>query len=182
MTAAAAAASLVLTALCVACLAYLHLAPTGYSPVRNAVSEYGVGAYARWYRAQAICAGVAAAVLAAALHRHGLVAALLFVFTLARLAITRYPTDPLHTEARTRTGAIHLVLAALAFAAVCWAASALPRSEEGQPLLGAIATAGAVGTWLGLRTPFVRPVLGLLERVFYAAFLAWFVLVAARLL
>ena len=55
MTTALAVASLIFTGGCVACLVYLHLAPTGYSPVRNAVSEYGVGAYARWYRAQAAC-------------------------------------------------------------------------------------------------------------------------------
>jgi hypothetical protein len=68
VTAALAGASLACTGLCAACLVYLHLAPTGYSPVRNPVSAYGVGAYARWYQAQAACAGVAGALLAGALR------------------------------------------------------------------------------------------------------------------
>jgi hypothetical protein len=182
VTVPAAAASLVCTGLCVACLLYLHLSPTGYSPLRNAVSEYGVGAYGRWYQAQAALAGLAAALLAAALHRHGEIAALLLVFTLARIAITQYPTDLIHTGTRTRAGAVHLLLAAIAFAAICWAACALARRDGGEPALGWIASAGAVGTWLGLRSPMLRPVLGLLERVFYAAFLAWLALVAVRLL
>ncbi len=45
MTAALAVASLVFTGGCVACLAYLHLAPTGYSPVRNAVGLVERGYY-----------------------------------------------------------------------------------------------------------------------------------------
>lgn len=59
MIVAAAALALACTAGCVTCLVYLHLAPTGYSPLRNAVSEYGVGAYAHWYQAQAAAAGLA---------------------------------------------------------------------------------------------------------------------------
>jgi hypothetical protein len=39
----------------------------------------------------------------------------------------------------------------------------------------------ALGTVLGLRTTFLRPYVGLIERGFYAAFLAWIFLVSSRL-
>jgi hypothetical protein len=71
----AAALALAFTAACVASLTYLHLAPTGYSPVRNAVSEYGVGRYARWDGIQASCTGLAALCLAVALGHPRRVAA-----------------------------------------------------------------------------------------------------------
>ncbi len=103
---------------------------------------------------------------------------LLLAFAAARLAIAFFPTDLLDGGERTDTGRIHLLLAAVAFAAVCWCACTYPPRW-----LGYLATAGAVGTVLALRrVPALRPVLGLLERVFYAAIIAWFVVVAARLL
>jgi hypothetical protein len=50
------------------------------------------------------------------------------------------------------------------------------------PWLGYVATAGAIGTVLGLRrVPQLRPYVGLLERVFYAAVIAWFFVVAIRI-
>lgn len=180
MTATAAALSLVFTAACVACLAYLHLAPTGYSPLRNAVSEYGVGPYARWYRLQAACAGVAAGLLALAIRHDRRIAVLLVVFMLARLAITRFPTDLIGATERTRTGGVHVLLAAAAFVSICWAASKLPRTDGGRPVLGYVATVGLVGTWLALRTG-LRPVVGLLERLFYVGMLAWLTVVAVGL-
>lgn len=181
VTTAAAAVSLAFAAACAACLAYLHLAPTGYSPLANAVSEYGVGAYARWYRLQATFAGLSGLLLALALRHHGRTAVLLAVFGVARLAIAQYPTDLLGGDVRTRTGGVHLLLAGAAFAAVCWAAVGLKRDAGGLPALGWLAAAGAAGTWLAIRALPLRPILGLLERVFYVAMLAWLALVAARL-
>jgi hypothetical protein len=186
MTTAFAVASLVFTGGCVACLLYLHLAPTGYSPLRNAVSEYGVGRYARWYRAQAACAGVAAGLLAGALAT-GVspvplrVDVLLVVFAVARIAIGRYPTDLIGATRRTRTGAIHVALAVAAFASASVAGIALKRPEHGQPALGWAMAVCAVGTMLALRRSALRPFAGLIERGFYVAMLAWLVLVAARL-
>jgi Protein of unknown function (DUF998) len=186
MTTAFAVASLVFTGACIACLVYLHLAPTGYSPLRNAVSEYGVGRYASWYRAQVACAGVAAALLAAALAR-GLsplprrVVVLLFVFALARVAIGWFPTDLIGATSRTRTGAIHVALAVAAFASATAAGIALKRPEHGQPALGWAMAVCAVGTMLAFRRPALRPFAGLIERGFYVAMLAWLILVAARL-
>lgn len=183
MTTGFAAATLALAALWLACLVYLHLAPTGYSPLRNAVSEYGVGPYAWGYRAQVTCAALAAICLAVALPGHPRrEVALLCAFAAARLAIAAFPTDLLEGGRRTTRGMVHVRLAAVAFASICWCASVLPRHAHGQPLLGWIASTGALGTMVALRAPTLRPVLGLLERLFYAAVLAWFFVVAARLL
>lgn len=175
-------AALALTGCWLAALVFLHVAPTGYSPIRNAVSEYGVGRFAWGYRAQVTFAAAAAACLAVALparDRREIV--LLAVFAAARVAIAAFPTDLLGSVRRSRTGGIHLLLAAIAFGTICWCASALSRHGGGQPVLGRIAAAGALGTMVAVRIPGLRPVLGLLERVFYAAIIAWFVVVAARL-
>ena len=151
------------------------MAPTGYSPLRNAVSEYGVGRFAWGYRAQVLFAATAAVCLGVELH--GRERKLLFVFAAARAAIAAYPTDRPGGGTITRTGTIHLLLAFVAFASICAAAS----SKRWEPALGYVAIAGAVGTGLAVRrVPQLRPVLGLLERLFYAAIIAWFFVVAAR--
>ena len=164
----------------VACLVYLHVAPTGYSPVRNAVSEYGVGRYARWYGAQATCTGAAAICLAVALGHPRRVVTLLGVLAAARIAIPWFPTDGLSRSEPTARGAIHRWLAFLAFTAASWAAIALPASQHGAPWLGWLIAAFAVATVISLRSS-LRPWFGLIERGFYLAMLAWLVLVSARL-
>jgi hypothetical protein len=169
VTAALAGASLAFTGLCTACLVYLHLAPTGYSPVRDAVSAYGVGAYARWYQAQATCAGIAGALLAGALGGPRLVVLLFGLFAAARLAITQFPMDT--------KGAVHWWLAVVAFVSVAGAAVHLKPSDHGTPALGWAMLASLLTARLARRVAF-----GLAERAFYAAMLAWLALVAARLL
>jgi hypothetical protein len=186
MTTALAVAAIAFASLCVACLVVLHLAPTGYSPLRNAVSEYGVGGYAWWYRAQAACAGTAAVLLAAALARDldpapRRVVALLCVFAVSRVAIGFFPTDLIGSTERTRTGVIHALLALVAFASISWAAATLPASEHGAEWLGRVMGLTVLGTIIGLRTTFLRSYVGLIERGFYAAFLAWIFLVSLRL-
>lgn len=177
-----AAASLGFTCACVACLVYLHLAPTGYSPARNAVSEYGIGRYGNWYRTQAACTGVAAFLLAGALRRPALVVGLLAVLGIARIGIGRFTTDALAGGEATRTGGIHLLLAAVAFTAAPWAAVALKRPDGGQPALGWAMAACALATMLSLRNPALRRWFGAVERAYYVTMLAWLVLVAVRLL
>ena len=162
-----AAASLACTALCISCLLYLHLAPTGYSPLTQAVSRYGVGKYARWYQAQASFAGSAGILLAVALRQPRHVVVLLVVFGIARLAITQFPMD-------TRRGP-HALLAVAAFGTVTSAAIRLPSSLHGTPGLGwAMLVALLAGIVLR------QVAFGLAERAFYVAMLAWLVLVAAR--
>jgi len=140
-------------------LVFLHLAPTAYSPLRDPVSAYSVGRFAWGYRAQVLLAAAAAAVLAAELPRRE--AILLSVFAAARVAIA---FAPIGTKA-------HVPLAAVAFVAVC--AAELWRGGE-RPL-GDAALAGLVLT--GARAPL----LGVWERIFYAATIAWFFVEAVRL-
>lgn len=169
MTTAAAAASLVCTGLCVACLVYLHLAPTGYSPLTQAVSRYGVGAYARWYQAQAAFAGVAGILLAVALRQPRHVVVLLAVFGVARLAITQFPMDSSRGP--------HWLLAVVAFGSVTSAAVRLQPGLHGTPALGWAMLAALLAGIVLRRVAF-----GVAERAFYVAMLGWLVLVAARLL
>ena len=174
MTIALAAASLVFTGLCAVCLVYLHLAPTGYSPLADAVSAYGVGRYARWYQAQAACSGIAAGLLAGALGGPRGVVVLLAVYAGCRLAITQFPMDT------RRVG--HWLLAVLAFGAVAVAAIRLKTPQHGLPALGWAMLACLLLTTVARRNPPLRRWFGLAERGFYAALLVWLVLVAVRLL
>jgi Protein of unknown function (DUF998) len=159
---------------------YLHIAPTGYSAVRNAVSEYGVGPYARWYGLQAALAGIAAVCLAVALGHPRKIVILLAVLAAARIAIGWFPANAVSGDPTLR-GGVHVLLALVTFTAASWAAIALRSGEDGAPWLGWLMAALATGTMVSLRTP-LRPWLGLTERGYYAAMLAWVVLVSARLL
>lgn len=183
------------TAACAAALIYVHTRTTGYHPVRDAVSDYGVGPYRRCYATAAIALGVAgiflASGLAAAVRPEPVVVvALLIVFGLARIAIVRFPVD-LDRRRRTRTGRIHLLLAALAFVTIAFAAARLPRSVIGDPgwsdvegllrAIGWLVVLAAAATGLGLRIVSLRPVFGLLERFLYVAMLVWFMTVSLHI-
>ena len=48
------------TAVQAVALIMLHLLPTGYHPVRDAVSDYGIGPYRGWFWLQAAAGGSAA--------------------------------------------------------------------------------------------------------------------------
>jgi hypothetical protein len=172
VTTAAAAASLVFTTGCIGCLLYLHLFPTsGYSPIRETVSEYGITPHAAWYRAQVRLAAGAAVLLALAVRHPPRVVVLLLVFAAARAAISFFPI--LSRE--------HLVLATVAFVAVSWAATALRGWEDGVPALGWAMSLCLLALVLA-RGAGLRRWRGLIERGFYAAALAWLVVVAAHLL
>lgn len=155
-------AALALSAAWLAALAFLQGAPTRLSPIRNTVSEYGLGPFAWAYRAQAAFAAGAAACLAGA-HVETV---LLSVLAAARAGLAAAPID--------RRPEVHAALAAVAFTCACWAAF----GAGGEPVLGWLATAGAVGTVASLRA---RGMLGLWQRLFFAAAIAWSFLVAARL-
>ena len=187
--------ALLATAACLAALVWVHLLPTGYRPVRNAVSDYGVGEYRAFYRAQTAASAVAAVCLAAALAE-GVdpaprrVIALLGLFALARLAIPSFPTD-LDRGQPTRTGRIHVLLAGLAFGAIAWAAAALPDRVDWGGLHGVLVVLGwivvvtAVACGLAMTRLLharMEPFFGLVERCFYAAVLTWLVVVSVHLL
>jgi hypothetical protein len=179
------------TLVCLAALVRAHLLPTGYRPVTNAVSDYGVGPSARWYRYQTAASACAALVLAAAIARTAhpvpqLLVFLLLTFACARLVIPSFPTD-LDRGRPTVTGRVHLLLAGAAFGAIAWCAAALPDRLDWPGLhgvlvvLGWIVAGSAIACGLAM-TSVLRnastPVFGAVERVFYGAMLTWFFVVS----
>lgn len=181
MTAAFAAACLAATVAWAVVLGAVHLRPTGYDPLRNAVSDYGVGAHRRWYRAQTALAALAATLLLVALASGSgapwWLLALLAAFAAARLAIPSFPTD-LDRAHPTRTGRVHLLLAAVAFASIAVAAGNTPDQLVPHALRWAV-VATSIATWLAIRLRL--GLFGLVERLFYAAMITWFLWVSSAL-
>ena len=61
--------SLLALAAVVVSLGYLHLEPTGLSPVRNAVSQYGITSFRAGYRVATIAFGLSGVALASGVDR-----------------------------------------------------------------------------------------------------------------
>ena len=194
MTVVAGVVALLALAVTAASLIWLHLAPTGLSPVGNAVSQYGITPFKLGYRVATIAFAVAGAALAAGLARAvgtdsnaGLVIALLVVFASARAAISWFPMDAPHTP-RTQTGAVHGLLAVAAFITIGLAAlrlGAVLRSTHHWHSLAPISTGlgwamtAILVTMLAARSvPFLAARFGAVERGFYALALAWSVVFA----
>jgi hypothetical protein len=182
MTTALAVLALAATAVWSAVLVGVHLRPTGYDPLRNAVSDYGVGAHREWYRAQTAASAVAALFLlgafAAGTDAPWWELLLLAAFAAARLAIPWFPTD-LDRTRPTPTGRVHVLLAGVAFASIAIAAGNTPDQLAPRTLQWAVVvTAIAVAWTLRLR----YPLFGLVERLFYAATVTWFFWTAGALL
>jgi hypothetical protein len=85
------------TAVQAVALIVLHLLPTGYNPVRDAVSDYGVGPYRGWFWLQAVAGGVGCLAL-------GIALAQLHPFTRdgQRQSARRADTNILHCPTRIR--------------------------------------------------------------------------------
>ena len=172
----------------IAALVVLHISPTGYSPLRDAVSDYGVGRYAWGYRTQVVAIGVAAAIEAGGFAHDGTAGTAgivwLVVYAVSRVAIGWAPTD-LPGAQRTPTGRVHALLAIAAFTAIAVATSTIPNDLRGasawvswaNPLntLGTLVVVAAVATALAVVVPAFRRVFGLVERLLYVTSLAWLV-------
>lgn len=173
----------------VAALVTLHLLPTGLSPVRDAVSAYGVSRYRGLYRVQTLATAVSAAALATALAIH-LPSSMPATASLAVLAVSRaliswFPMDA-DGAPRTTTGRAHNLLAFAAFAAasvsgfmVGIAFSSSPAYAALAPAVtafGWIATAASAVTLLAARVRALAPVFGIAERLIYAGMLGVLVL------
>lgn len=184
--------ALVALAATVGSLGYLHVEPTGLSPLRNAVSQYGITPFKTGYRAATIAFAAAGLALAAAvsqaLPRQGSATiALLIVFAAARAAISWFPMDHPGTP-RTQTGTVHGLLAIAAFGSATAAAFRLASALSQQSTWHALAgTSRALG-WLMLacliammltrRSPAARRWFGAIERGFYVSAIAWFAVFA----
>lgn len=172
----------------VASLGYLHIAPTGLSPLRDAVSQYGITPYKAGYRAATIAFSAAGCALALAVsealpHRGSATITLLIVFAAARAAISWFPMDRPGTP-HTQTGRIHGLLAVAAFGSATAAAFRLASelSEHGawhtlagtSRTLGWLMLACLIAMALTRRLAAVARWFGAIERGFYVSAIAWF--------
>jgi hypothetical protein len=171
----------------VAALVILHVLPTGLSPLRNAVSQYGISEYRAGYRAQTLAyavAGVGAALGVSTLPGSvGIVVALCAIFAAARALISWFPMDA-PGATRTRTGSRHGVLAIAAFLAVGFASRELASLLNRAGIHSGIAAASGLLTLLmaialiGMALARRAGYFGLVERAFYGCMTAWLATVA----
>ena len=186
--------ALVALAATVASLGYLHLAPTGLSPIRNAVSQYGITPFRAGYRAATIAFAVAVAgaalavgIARAAGSRASAVLVLLAIFAAARAAISWFPMDAPGAP-RTSTGRTHGLLAGAAFGGATIAAfklAAVLRAGHRWHALAPVSTALGVamafslaGLIVSRSHPALRMRFGAIERGFYVSAIAWFAVFA----
>ena len=189
--AAVAAASFLVAAVT---LVWVDLPHTGSRPERDAVSDYGAGPYRWFYSALVVSLGLGALLLLLSLARGTGVAAggliWLGVFAGARIAIAWFPHD-LDGAPVTPVGRVHLALAAAAFTAIAFAAVDLAPALADEPgwdgassLIGTLRWAvviTAVATLVArVVLPLRRVAFGLVERLLYAAMIAFLVVVAVE--
>lgn len=168
-------------------LVVLHALPTGLSPLRNAVSQYGISQYRAGYRVQTLAyasAGFGAAIGIATLPGSaGIVVALCVVFAASRAVISWFPMDA-PGAAPTRTGIRHGMLALAAFLAVGFACRQLvtllhrdgidPGIAAADRVLALLMAISLIAMALGRR----RKYFGGAERLFYLCMTAWLTSVA----
>ena len=197
LTGVLATASLVATLAYLAVLAALHALPTGYNPVRHAVSDYAVGRYGPLFNTALYISSVGVLTLAYALARElgspPLAArdlVFLLIIPLTRIGMTLFPTS-LEGKRITRTGLIHYGFAIAAFTltylAISGTTPALQALTTGQWVHAPLGWAAwIIGPALALVViTMLRPlrrVFGLFERVFLVTTNIWFALAAILLI
>jgi hypothetical protein len=174
-------------------LVWVNFLPTGHRPMVDAVSDYGASSYRLFYRTTVIALGLGALLLLVALA-HGTDIAeggliWLGAYGVTRIAIAFFPTD-LEGETVTVTGRIHLLLAAIAFTAIAFAAVDLCSALGSEPGWGATGlldklrwavVVTAIGTGVTrVVLPLRHAVFGLVERLLYAATIAFLLTVAVE--
>jgi len=184
--------TLVALATVVASLGHAHLKPTGLSPVRNAVSQYGISPTRSDYRVATLAFAAAGVGLTVALsqvvdHREAAIIAFLCVFAVARALISWFPMDAPGAE-RTSTGALHGLLAIAAFGSATVAAFRLGTALSDQHTWHGLAAVSTALAWLMLAfllgmvsrrvVPSIGRWFGAIERGFYVAAIAWFAVFA----
>lgn len=186
----------ILAAVQAGALIVLHALPTGYNPIRDAVSDYGVGPYRGWFWLQAVAGGLACLFLAIALAQlHPFtptqVVVALIVTAVARLLVPFFATDQGGSRFQTAHGIIHMILAVIAFGGLVWAATGLwstlrhyPAWHGAQSLLTIVPwvmLGCVIAVVLAIRGPRLKPFFGLFERLFYLSSFVWFFTVAIDL-
>jgi Protein of unknown function (DUF998) len=178
-------------------LVALHVLPTGYSPIRDAVSDYAIGRHRGLFWLFVVAGAASGFALAIALARSAptkptLTIAMLLLSGAARLLIPLFPTDQGGGRFQTRKGTIHMLLAVSIFASIAVAASNLGASLGHEPAWHAVKglvdgwlpwviTATAVATGVAIIGPRLKRFFGLIERSYYASSIAWFLVVSIEL-
>jgi hypothetical protein len=186
----------ILAAVQLLALVVLHVLPTGYEPIRDAVSDYGVGPFRGWFWLQAVSGGLACLLLAIALTQlhpftptQAIVA--LIVTAAARFLIPFFATDQGGNRFQTTHGIVHMILAVLAFGGLVWAATGLWSTLRHYPawhgteslltILPWVMLGCVIAVVLAIRGPNLKPFFGLFERLFYLSSFVWFFTVAINL-
>jgi hypothetical protein len=180
-----------------AALLLLHVLPTGYNPIRDAVSDYAIGRYRALFWLFVVAGAVSGFALAAALARSDpskpkLAIAMLLLSGAARLLIPLFPTDQGGSRFRTVKGTIHMLLAIAIFASIAIAASnlggTLGHEHAWHKVKGLVdgwlpwvITGTAIATGLAMIGPRLKRVFGLIERSYYVSSIAWFLVVSIEL-
>ena len=177
-------------------LVALHILPTGYDPVHDAVSDYGVGRYRAGFWVQVVAGGLGCLALAGALDNlhpftPTLVVAMLVVTAVSRFAIPFFPTDQGDSRFATVPGTIHMSLAILSFGGITVAATSLwstlhrypvwHRYESLLTILSWVILGSVIALTVALRAPGLKRHFGLYERLFYLSSIAWIMIVAIKL-
>ncbi|WP_326718205.1 DUF998 domain-containing protein [Streptomyces sp. NBC_00243] len=170
----------------------LHVLPTGYHPIRHAVSDYAVGQYGSLFRVGLLVSSLGVVFLAIGLTLDPgapplAVSQLVFLYLVPamRLGMVLFRTD-LEGEKLTPTGRLHYLFAIAAFAFTYAAISGMtPRLTSVSPwqsadgLLSALQWIALVSLVLLIVTllPRLRTIFGLFERAFLVSTNLWFITV-----
>jgi hypothetical membrane protein len=169
---------------CLGSIVLLHFLPTGYDPIRNTVSDYGVGRYRTGHRIAVLSLAAAGFATATASFgpirpEPGAVIAFLSVFAIARTIIPLFPTD-VEGQPHTRTGRVHWILAITAFASLATAAGFF-KGTTLDDVVGWVVVSTAVFMILVLCVPRLRRTFGFAERLFYFSMICWFLITGVEL-
>jgi hypothetical protein len=177
-------------------LVTLHVLPTKYDPVHDAISDYGVGEFRGYFWAQLVAGGSACIALALSLGSlHPFVPTLAVVMLVAngaaRFLMPAFPTDQSGSRFQTAKGRVHMLLALVAFGGVAAAATSLgglpshyadwQGAKSLIDTLGWVVLAGAIACALALVGPRLKRIFGLIERLFTASAIVWIGVISIEL-
>jgi hypothetical protein len=178
-------------------LILLHVLPTGYNPIHDAVSDYAIGRYRAGFWVFTTAGAVSGLALAIALARSHpskptLAVAMLLLSAASRLLIPFFPTDQSGSRFQTLKGTVHMVLAVAIFASIAVAASSLGGTLGQEPAWHGVhglvdgwlpwaITGTAIATGLAIVGPRLQRIFGLIERLYYVSSISWFLVVSIEL-
>lgn len=180
-------AALVGTAYFILVVLVLHLEPTGYDPLTNAVSDYAVGPFALQMQSAFFAGGVGLSCLGVASYlvrgsrREAYGSALILIAGLSLFLVGAFPTD-IEGTPTTFHGSMHVALSAVVFIASP-AGMLLDSSGMGRKWLWATSAAMA----LAFLSAFAVSALalnasGLSERLYIGVLVGWWLLASVRIL